>query len=118
MFKGSIERVKHIKTYCQDIEEHISRFGESFDTFQGDKMVFQAVSMCIFQIGELARGLSEEFIKDTREEIPWELIKGMRNRFAHNYEAMNKQRIWDTATKDIPILLRFCDRVIEEYKEG
>jgi uncharacterized protein with HEPN domain len=44
----------------------------------------------------------------------WAPMKAMRNMFAHAYAAMNKAVIWETATKDIPVLLCFCENVIEK----
>ena len=114
MDKGDIERVKHIKLYCDDIAETINRFGNSFDTFSTDKDFFNSISMSIMQIGELSVGLSDKFKDDTQTQMPWGLMKGMRNRFAHVYATMDKSDIWETATKDIPNLLSFCERIIEK----
>ena len=38
----------------------------------------------------------------------------MRNMFAHDYTSMDKDIVWETATKDIPHLLNFCERIIEK----
>ena len=34
MVNSDIQRVYHIKTYCEDVAETIARFGDSFDVFQ------------------------------------------------------------------------------------
>jgi uncharacterized protein with HEPN domain len=34
--------------------------------------------------------------------------------FAHSYAKMDKEVIWDVATKDITTLLRFCDNILAE----
>jgi uncharacterized protein with HEPN domain len=114
MDKSDIERIKHIKLYCADIAESIKRFGDSLEAFSQDKDYFNSVSMCIMQIGELSTGLSDGFKDATRTQMPWGMIKGMRNRFAHVYATMDKSDIWETATKDIPNLLIFCERIIEK----
>ena len=114
MDRGDLERIKHIKRYCEDITGSINRFGDSFDTFSNDIDFYNSISMSIMQIGELSSGLSDEFKTSTREKIPWGLIKGMRNHFAHGYATMEKSDIWETATKDIPNLLQFCNGVIEK----
>ena len=114
MDSSDIDRIRHIKCYCDDIAETIDRFGDSLDTFSRDTDYYKSVSMSIMQIGEITTGLSESFKKATRAMIPWELIKGMRNHFAHGYATMEKSDIWETATKDIPYLLHFCESIIEE----
>ena len=36
--------------------------------------------------------------------MDWRAIKNMRNMFAHDYGSMDKDRIWQTATEDVPAL--------------
>ncbi len=69
------------------------------------------ISMPIMQNGELVNHLSEEF-KEAHKSIPWHIIRGMRNWFAHNYYEMNYKKIWDTAVDDIPVLRGFCESVL------
>jgi len=114
MDKGDLDRLKHMKRYCEDIGFTVNRFGNTFDVFSSDIDYYNSVSMSIMQIGELANGLSEGFRESTREQMPWGLIIGMRNHFAHGYATMDKSDIWETAEKDIPVLLEFCDRTIEK----
>jgi uncharacterized protein with HEPN domain len=108
MVSGDIDRLKHIITYCEDIADAVNYLGNSYDAFSANIHYYNSVSMCIMQIGELASGLSDEFKDSTREQMPWGLIRGMRNRFAHSYATMDKCDIWETASKDIPVLLSFC----------
>jgi len=113
MAKSDIDRIRHIKLYCEDIAETIRRYGDSFITFTQDKDFYKSVSMSVLQIGELSGGLSDGFRNATRSQMPWGMIKGMRNRFAHAYDIMEKSDVWETATQDIPNLLIFCDGIIE-----
>ncbi|MDR1193491.1 MAG: DUF86 domain-containing protein [Peptococcaceae bacterium] len=113
MGKGDLERISHIKRYCDDIAAAIKRFGDSFEVFAGDMDFYNSVSMSIMQIGELSGGLSDEFRDATRTQMPWGLIRGMRNHLAHTYATMDKRDIWETATEDIPNLSLFCEKVIE-----
>ena len=69
--------------------------------------------MEIQQIGELTKELSEEFIISTKEEIPWNQIRGMRNKFAHGYGKMDFEKIYNTAKIDIPLLYNFLNDKIE-----
>lgn len=46
--------LQHIKMHCDDIETFIIRFGKDYEVFTSDKAYFNAVSMGILQIGELA----------------------------------------------------------------
>ncbi len=37
-------------------------------------------------------------------DIPWRQIKGMRNIYAHDYDIIDNDIIWETITKEIPEL--------------
>lgn len=82
--------LKHIVSYCEDIEETVSRFGNSFDAFAGDKAYRNAYAMCIRQIGELGGHLSPEF-RASHMQMPWNEIRGMRNVMAHAYGSISVQ---------------------------
>ena len=101
--------LEHIKNYCKEIDSFIERFGDDYKIFIGDRAYFNAVAMCILQIGELSNSLSEEFRDETSGKIPWVNIKGMRNIVAHNYGSLDEKLVWETATNDIPELLEFCN---------
>lgn len=114
MDKGDLDRLRHIKVYCEDIADAVKFLENSYDAFLTNIHYANSISMSILQIGELSVGLTEDFKDSTREQMPWGLIRGMRNRFAHIYSSMNRNEIWETATKDIPVLLRFCENIIEK----
>ncbi len=111
MNSGDWQRIQHIRQYCIEIFEYRERFGDSFEAFSEDRAFRNAVSMCILQIGELANGLSKTFQAETKEQIPWQQIRGMRNWIAHAYGEMDEQMIWNTVISDIPMLRDFCNRI-------
>lgn len=117
MNKSDLSRIKHIRQYCHDIAEFIERFGNDYSAFTSDRAYYSAVSMCILQIGELANGLSDEFRSKTKDDIPWGMVRGMRNWLAHAYSSADESMIWETATCDIPKLQKFCERIISKEKK-
>jgi len=117
MNKGDLERIRHIKEYCEDIARAIKRFGANQEAFLTDIDYYKSVSMSIMQIGELSIGLSEGFKKATATQIEWQPLRGMRNLFAHTYAKMDRSIVWDVADTNIPILLKFCDKTIEQAQE-
>ena len=109
MVTPDMQRIRHIQRYCQRIGDSIQRFGNDYDVFCADFDFYDAVCMRMMQIGELCAGLSEEFKQQSAGRLPWAMIKGMRNMFAHKYTAMDKEIIWNTALNDIPKLLAFSE---------
>lgn len=112
MKKSNLDILSHIVAYCEDITKTIDRFGKDFEIFNDDIDYRNSISMSLLQIGELAGHLSEEFRNETGRRMDWRAVKGMRNLFAHNYGAMDIEKIWDTALSDIPILKNFCQETI------
>jgi len=108
-----VQRIRHIREYCERIAQTVNRYGHDYDTFMSDGDYFDSVSMKIFQIGELTGGLSEEFREKTKNKMQWGAIRGIRNLFAHAYASMDKKVIWDVAVQDIPGLLHFCNAIID-----
>ena len=108
MKRSDRQRLLHIQRYCEDIAQFVARFGADYDTFTCDRAYYNAVAMCILQIGELANGLSEEFREATKTQMPWGMIRGMRNWMAHAYAEMDESVVWETVQHDIPRLAAFC----------
>lgn len=69
----------------------------------------------IFQIGELANSLSDEFTKEFNQ-IPWKQIKGMRNRIVHGYDTIDLEIVWNTANDSILLLREYCNSILEMKK--
>ena len=64
-------------------------------------------SLCynFIPIGEATRMISEDF-KNAHPEVPWAVMKQMRNILVHSYMQTNMDIVWDTAAKDVPELVR------------
>lgn len=109
MLLPDLQRIKHIRDYCTEIEKTVMRYGRAFAIFDSDPDYQRSVSFSILQIGELSGGLTQEYRQATADRVQWGPIKGMRNLVAHNYGSMSREIIWETATTDIPALKRFCE---------
>lgn len=102
-----------ILKYCIEVEKAIELFGKSLENFKNNAVFRNAVSMPIMQIGELTKHISDEF-KASHTDIPWSVIRGMRNWFAHSYYGMDITKIWETAVDDIPVLRGFCEDIVNK----
>ncbi len=99
--------LRHIVTYCDQIEEAVEHFGADYDSFAASAIYRNSVALCILQIGELVGNLTDEF-KGAHPNIPWRQIKGMRNIVAHKYGTVDAQVTWEIVVSDIPELKQFC----------
>ena len=89
--------------YCDEIEQILKKHHFNRAEFENDKEFQFACGMCIIQIGELVVGLDESFARKY-PDVPWRQIKGMRNIYAHDYDIIDNDIIWETITKEIPEL--------------
>jgi uncharacterized protein with HEPN domain len=74
--------IDDILTCIHHIQEYIHNI--SFDEFSNNFMIIEACLYNIQIIGEAASKLPED-IKMNNPQIPWVLIKGMRNRLIRLY---------------------------------
>ena len=73
-----------------------------------DSAHFDMLMMPVFQIGELAAALPEEYTGAHRE-IPWHAVRGFRNVIAHDYGVVDPLWAWNTIQADIPVLADFLE---------
>ena len=95
----------YIISHCKRIEEKTN--GLTKEQFYKNIDIQEIVCFNIFQIGELAKNLSLEFII-SHNKIPWKNIKGMRDRIGHGYGTIKLEDVWNTAINDITPLKDFC----------
>jgi uncharacterized protein with HEPN domain len=62
------------------------------------------VEACLYNIqviGEAVNLLADDF-KTSNPQIPWTLIKGMRNTLIHEYFGTDLALVWSTIRNDLP----------------
>lgn len=116
MKQTDIAVLKKMILYCDQIDEMTDRFGRTVDAFQSDFAYQYAVGMCILQIGELVNKLTPEALAET-VQIPWRLIRAMRNVYAHNYERTRIDIVWNTVSEDIPVLRRQLAAILDALSQ-
>jgi uncharacterized protein with HEPN domain len=94
---------------CNRVIEKVSNTSETEFSLNDD--IKEVVCFNLFQIGELANGLSVEFINEYNK-IPWKQIIGMRNRIVHGYDTINLEIVWNTANESIPELKSYCKEIL------
>ncbi len=96
------ERVQDILDAITEIES----FTEDMDakSFRQDQKTVRAVEMNFIIIGEAAASIPDEIVEDN-SDVPWHLMRGMRNRIVHAYFSVDEQIMWDTLKTDLPDLV-------------
>ena len=95
-------RLEDIKQYAHNVVTIID--GITFEDFVGDIRLYYSVMKNIEVVGEAANMLTKDF-KEQHPELPWRQIIKMRNVLVHGYAQVSDVDLWETATKDIKVLL-------------
>ena len=77
--------------------------GYDLSKFLTDPKTQSAVIMQIIVIGELSKKLSEEIKANIN--LPWREMAGFRDFAVHDYFILDLNKVWDTATQDVPTVL-------------
>jgi len=62
-------------------------------------------------LGEATKRLSAEF-RAQHANVPWRQAAGLRDVLVHDYDNVNLERVWTTATEDIPLLLDLIEPLL------
>lgn len=98
--------LEQILEQCERIDDRIQKFEIDEDRFMDESAFFDMLLMPLFQIGELAGVLTDEF-RTNCHSIPWHAIVGFRNVIAHDYGVVEPLWAWNTIQHDIPALRSF-----------
>lgn len=81
--------------------------GMDKQTFLKDKRTQQAVILNILVIGEAATKISQAFPEFVAKHptVPWQSMRGMRNKMAHGYFDIDLNVVWETVQRSLPDLL-------------
>ena len=102
-----IQVLNKIINRCGDVENTIERFGDNYELFIKDYDYRNSM----LQIGELIKNLSEDFRKEY-PKVMWREFAGMRDLFAHQYQEMDIEIIWNTAKNDVPVFKEYAKDII------
>lgn len=100
--RGWRERVQDVLDAIAEIEAFTKDM--DFQSFLQDQRTVRAVEMNFIIIGEAAASIPDEIVED-HPDVPWHLMRGMRNRIVHAYFTVDEKIMWDTLTTDIPDLV-------------
>ncbi len=93
--------IQKIVGYIDDVEKYVD--GIEARDFLDDKKTITACAFTVSQIGELVKEITDETI-EKYPNIPWNSIKGMRNRIVHDYENVDLSVLWGTIMESLPDL--------------
>ena len=88
--------------------------GLTRDDFLADKRTQQAVILNLIILGEAATKLMDRYpdVAAANAHIPWQSMRGMRNRIAHGYYDINLDVVWETVAAALPELVETLTKAL------
>lgn len=92
----------YVKKMLKDIKFIIEKTeGITLDELKANEVLCDSVFFRLIQISENSVKLTAGF-KVSHNDIPWQAIKGMRNKIVHEYGDVELDIVHQTITEDIP----------------
>lgn len=117
MFKTVLPYLEHIAQECTYLKNK-SKEIEDFNAFINNEDLKRAFVQSIGIIGEAVSKIDEidPDYKRLHPEIPWPLMKGMRNQLIHKYFEINYDIVWNVVKVDTPEIYHLINLLIEKEK--
>lgn len=84
--------------------------GKSWEKFKKDSLLQDAVVRRLEIIGE-ASGRVSTATQKKYPQLPWQAMKGTRNRVIHEYDTIDLDVIWDIVEHDLPFLVKELEQI-------
>ena len=84
--------------------------GKSWGEFSKDRLLQDAVVRRIEIIGEAAGRVSTA-TQAKYSHLPWQSMKGTRNRVIHEYDSIALDIVWEIVQKDLPVLVTELEKI-------
>lgn len=86
------------------------------EEFTKDALLQDAVVRRLEIIGEASNRVSSETQKKY-PHLPWQAMKGTRNRIVHEYDSIELDIIWEIVQQDLPFLVGELEKIIPPEME-
>ena len=101
----------YVKKIIKDIRFIVEKTeGVSLEEFEKNEVLCDSMLFRLIQISESSVKLTDTF-KDKSKEIPWQAIKGMRNKIVHEYGEVDFSVVYQTITEDIPAVCKILENL-------
>ena len=103
-------RILHIyeeTAFLSDTYSHLS-----YDEFLQNRVLKLSAQKSLEIIGEATNSLSDT-MREKYPDIPWDIMRGLRNRLTHRYFDVSWSIVWEIIQTDIPSLKIQIEQIIE-----
>lgn len=104
--------VEHIDNAIEDTKPY-----KNYTELSLNRVAQNSVAMEIIQIAELSKKVDSDFSK-AHPDIPWNELRGLRNRLVHEYDQIEWDIVFRTVQDDLPVFRKALQGVIYTNQES
>lgn len=94
----TLRRLADIVRLCERAEAMAARGRAWYDSDPEVGVPHLAADSLVLKLGEAVRRLPDEFLTEHAHEPTWRRAIGMRNRLAHQYDAIDYELVWQVVS--------------------
>jgi uncharacterized protein with HEPN domain len=87
--------------------------GMTYAEFAADRRTIDAVVRNLMMMGESIRWIPESIL-DAHDDVPWRVMRGVRNVVVHEYFGVDPRILWQTVRTDLPPLIPKLEAVLHD----
>lgn len=105
-----MDNIKNDRYYLKKMTEDLNfvllhMSGVTIEQLEDNPVLADSMMFRMIQISENSARLTDDF-KRAHDDIPWHAIRGMRNRIVHEYGKVDLTIVYDSITRDFPVLYK------------
>lgn len=105
-------RIVEIYDVIQETRKRLNELHISRDAFVNpqtalERNIVDGIHSCVYRVAEEASNLDYATMTQF-PSVPWDAVRGMRNRLAHDYRGVDSAFVWDAAHDDFDELEKVC----------
>lgn len=110
---GQVHRqLGDVARLCRRCEALAAQGREWYDSDPALEVPHLAADSLVLKLGEAVRRLPEDFLRERVGDPTWRRAIGMRNRIAHEYDAIDYEIIWQVISVHAAALRRSIDELL------
>ena len=110
-----VQRFEDVLSNIARIEQHTAGIND-VTGFEHNELVRDAVERCLERISEAAKKLGPD-AETLCPAAPWPQIRGLGNVLRHEYDRVERSRIWYTVQNDLPRLKAAVHQALEALRD-
>lgn len=113
----TVSRLRDIVKLCSRAEALAARGRAWYDSDSELEVPKLAADSLVLKLGEAVRRLPDNFLEERQSDPVWRRAIGMRNRIAHEYDAVDYEIVWMVVSRYAGELRHLVEQILTDGVE-